>query len=542
MSPEDRLGETGALLLKRNVFTSKDLQALASIGVDTPEALLAMARDPEQRPHVALDLDLSEGDLITAGMVARLLAIQGPGGTLARRVAEEADLAPCADPEGRESMQELLKVETPDFLQLWTEVFEDNVKERARNARRIGNRNRLWLWLALGIVFPAAVFWSEWNGFFMPTRGENVLLVVRDFVRRGIWLEVGLALVVSLGLFMIAELPGAICGFLPLERLTNRGLTWRDRLIAIETFTLLPPRQATIVEWLKHNLLLPLVTIIVIFVVATRSIESNLTARWAAYLILVGVAILALLMFVLQAQAFSRLAETKVSWVSPTRERYAEAQVFGLPLAFGISALLIYVAIVPVFRGGLGALSSWNEHQQARRTAAFERSLDQLQFAPDQQAEWTAVRSDWIAWSQQQANAASAAVQSASEETLRAVEIIRRTLVSGLLGLLLAVALAEYLYASRPKGALNLGIWATALVASEYLPDRIARTVGVPEDTAIAVILGLALAATAGVVGELGMAWRGRNASRVCPNPECFAEIAPEANFCQNCGATLWRE
>ena len=118
MSAADRMDELCALLAKRSVLSRDEREALASIGIDTPEALLALARDPEQRSRVARQLDLSEGDLITAGMVARLLAIQGAGAVLARRVADETDLSSWADPEGRENIQFLLEIEPSDFLSL----------------------------------------------------------------------------------------------------------------------------------------------------------------------------------------------------------------------------------------------------------------------------------------------------------------------------------------------------------------------------------------------------------------------------------------
>lgn len=358
-------------------------------------------------------------------------------------------------------------------------------------------------------------------------------------MRRGILIDAGLAGALALGLLVIVELITAFQRKLsPLQFIENKYLTWRDQLIAIEAFALLPPRRAQIVEWLGQNLELPAIPIIVVIAVAATSLELNTAGQWAAYLGLLIVAIFAFLVFSLQAQAFSRLAQ-KASWASPTRERFAEAQALTLPLALGISALVIYFVVPPAFRIVPEALANWYEHQETQRIAAFERSLDKLQFAPDQQAKWTTVRDEWITWSQEQADARVRTWRGASNESQHMIESMRWTLAVGLLGLLLAVALAEYLYASRPKGAISLVIWVGALVASEYLPDRIAQAVGVSEATVVGVILALALAAFIGVVGELGMAWRGRQQERVCPNPECFAVITGEANFCQNCSAPL---
>ncbi len=538
-SPEDRLGEMGALVVERGILTRSELEALASIGVDTPEALLALASDPERRCQIARQLDLSEADLIVAGVLAKFLTVQGPGAVLARQAMLEADLSSWADPQDHEGTENVLRLTPGDFVEMLTEAAEDRVKEHARAQQRRANRNEIRFWLILIVLTLVAQLLAQWNGFFRSTRGDAVLAIARDFVRTGVYINMGMALATVLGIVMLGKILGIIsANVLPTRRLQNKYLSWRDRLIAIEAFTLLPPRLVKMYEWLQANFVLSSIVLVVVVVVAAVSRGWNMTGHWPGYAVLASLALLVLLVFWLQAQAFARLNQ-RAKWASPTQERFAEFQALSLPLAMGVSALLIYLAYLPALRIGLGALSNWQEHQQTLRMETFERSLNQLQFADDEQAEWVTGRPEWIAWGLRQVDTSLSSAQTDIANVLTLFDAYRRTLAVGLLGVLLAVALAEYLYASRPKGAAGLGVWVAALVASEYLPDRIAQAVGISEATATGVVLTLALAAFIGIMGELGMPGRGRRSERMCPNPACFEAVAADASYCPSCGTSM---
>lgn len=536
---EGGLGELGVWLTKRSVLEQEHLQTLAAMGIDTPEELLALACDPERRSWVARQLDLSEDDLMAAGVLAKFLTVQGPGTVMARQVLSVIDLAEWADPEDRESTQAILELAPGDFVEMLAEIAEGAVKQHAEDEQRRSNRNEVRLWLAFIVLTPIALFLTQWNRFFRPTRGDAVLTVVREFYRAGVYLDVAAALAAMVGLIAIGKLLSIISSnLLPTERLYDKYLTWRDRLIAAEAFALLPPRLVKIFEWFQANLTLASLVMVAIVVVVGVSRGRELTDNWAGYIVLANFALFVLLMFWLQAQAFARF-DQQTGLASPTRERFAELQALRFPLAMGVAALVLYFAFLPAYRIGLGALSTWHERQQTLRMSAFEGSLGELQLAAEQQAEWTTVRAEWVAWGQQQVDTSLTSMQIAYNGVLTAFDVFRRTLAIGLLGVLLAVALAEYLYASRPKGAASLAIWVAALLASEFLPDRIARALGISEAAAVGVILTLALAAFISVVGELGIAWRGRQQEHVCPNPECFAVLAGEAKFCQHCGTEL---
>jgi len=539
MSSEERLGETGALLLRRNVLTRWDLRALASIGVETPEALIALACDPGRRQRATEQFNLPEDALFVAGLLAKLLTVQGPGAIIAQRAAAETALSCWADPENRESNQDLLECEPAVFVKRLAERVENSVNERWTDTQSVGNRNTFWLWLALVVGIPAVEFVLQWNSFFMPTKGEDVLVAVRGFVRAGVLIDTGLELAMMLGVVVVSELFSAISRRIsPADRIYDNYLSWRDRLIAAEAYSLLPPLRAKIGEWLLNNFWIPMLVVIIVVTVARVPLDWNTTSRWNGYVVLVSIAIPLLLVFVLQAQAFSRLA-LRAKWASPTRERFAECQILRSSLGIGVSALMLYFAILPASRILLGTLSNWYEQQQGLRTATFEQSLDQVQVAPGQQAAWPGVRAEWITWSQRQANASLTTTRGFSGALLRDADVFGSILAVGVLGVLLAFALAQYLYASRPKGTVSLGIWVAALVASEYLPNRMAQAIGISEATATGVILMLALAAFISIVGELGILWRGRHPERICLNPACSAVVAAEANFCSICGTTI---
>ncbi len=249
---EDGLGELGVWLTKRSMLEQEHLQTLAAMGIDTPEELLALACDPERRSWVARQLDLSEDDLMAAGLVAKFLTVHGPGRVVAQQVLSVIDLSSWADPEDRESTQIILELAPGDFVEMLAEIAEAAVKEHAKDERRRANRNEVRLWLALIVLTPLALFLTQWNRFFRPTRGEAILTVVREFYRTGVYLDVAVALAAIIGMGALGKLLSITSSnVLPTQRLYNKYLTWRDRLIAAEAFALLPVSVSLSVENLR---------------------------------------------------------------------------------------------------------------------------------------------------------------------------------------------------------------------------------------------------------------------------------------------------